>query len=172
MKNDIKIESGSIFCIPLFMDKDDWKLKTKLSENDLENDFVFGRVIEARSSVFVEIFKKRGSAKTSPIEIVNSGIMFSRVKIFWDAIIKKRWRIIGKTENYDKYEDSNYNNLQMAYGMGDDFRLRDLATGEEKPISRNDLEKYEFSVVWSPIRLENRIIEHLKTMHEDDSSNC
>lgn len=97
----MKIEEGSIFCIPLFMDKNDWKLKSKLPEEDLEKDFAFGRVIETSSSVLVEIFKKIGSAHTDINEIVNSGIMFSPVKIFWDAIPKKRWRIIGRTEDYD-----------------------------------------------------------------------
>lgn len=97
---------GEIFCIPLFMPKDDWNLK-KFSDEDLDKEFAFGRVIETSSSVLVEIFKKIGSAKTSINEIVNSGILFSPVKIFWDGVIRKRWRIISKTENYDKYKHSN-----------------------------------------------------------------
>ncbi|WP_333616250.1 Imm26 family immunity protein [Bacteroides pyogenes] len=80
---------GEIFCIPLFMPKDDWKLKMKLSDEDLDKEFAFGRVIETSSSVLVEIFKKRGSAKTSINEIVNSGILFSPLQIFWDGVIKK-----------------------------------------------------------------------------------
>lgn len=60
----IIVNAGEIFCIPLFMPKDDWKLKTKLSDEDLDKDFAFGRVIETSSSVLVEIFKKIGSAKT------------------------------------------------------------------------------------------------------------
>ncbi len=39
--------------------------------------------------VLVEIFKKIGSAKTSIDEIVNSGILFSPLKIFWDGVVKK-----------------------------------------------------------------------------------
>ncbi|SHJ74187.1 Immunity protein 26 [Anaerocolumna jejuensis DSM 15929] len=154
----MKIEEGSIFGIPLFMEKDDWKLKSKLSEKDLDKDFAFGRVIETSSSVLVEIFKKIGSAHTDINEIVNSGIMFSPVQIFWDAISKKRWRIVGRTENYDKFKDSNYNNIEMAFGLDDDFRLRHLSTGKERPISRDELKKYEFSVVWYPIDLEKRIL--------------
>jgi len=143
------------------MERDDWKLKIKLSDDDLDKDFVFGRVIETSSSVLVEIFKKTGSAKTDINEIVNSGIMFSPVQIFWDGIVKKRWRIIGQTENYDKVQDSNYNNLKMVFGMDEDFRLRDLSTEKECNISRDDIEKYEFSTVWFPIDLENRILEKL-----------
>jgi hypothetical protein len=157
----VKINAGILFCIPLFMERDDWKLKIKLSEDDLDKDFAFGRVIETSSSILVEIFKKIGSTKTDINEIVNSGIMFSPVQIFWDGIVKKRWRIIGETENYDKVQDSNYNNLKMVFGMDEDFRLRDLSTEKECNISRDDIEKYEFSTVWFPIDLENRILEKL-----------
>lgn len=157
----MKIEEGTIFCIPLFMSKDDWNLKTKLSKDDLHKDFAFGRVIETSSSVLVEIFNKIGSAKTDLSEIINSGIMFSPVQIFWDAVIKKRWKIICQTENYDKIKCSNYSNLKMVFGMDNDFRLRDLNSGKEINISRNEIENYEFSTVWFPIDLENRILEKL-----------
>jgi len=157
----MKIKTGSLFCIPLFMMKDDWKLKTKLSEEDLNKDFAFGRVIETSSSVLVEIFKKIGPAETGISEIINSGIMFSPVQIFWDGIVKKRWKIIGQTENYDKIKDSNFNNLRMIFGMDNDFRLKDLSTGKEINISRDEIESHEFSTVWFPIDLENRILEKL-----------
>jgi len=45
--NKVIVHAGDIFCIPLFMPKDDWKLKVKLSDKDLDKDFAFGRVIEA-----------------------------------------------------------------------------------------------------------------------------
>lgn len=160
----ILLNSGAIFCIPLFMPKDDWKLKIKLSDKDLDKDFAFGRVIETSSSVLVEIFNKIGSAKTDINEIINSGIMFSPIQLFWDAIVKKRWRIIGKTENYDKSKDLNYNNLKMVFGIGEDFRLREFSTKKETPISREEfnLKGYEFSTVWFPIDLENRILKNIK----------
>ena len=159
----MKVEEGVVFCIPLFMAKDDWKLKTKLSEADLEKDFAFGRVIETSSSVLVEIFKKVGPSMTEIDEIINSGIMFSPVQIFWDAVVKKRWRVIGRTENYDKFKDSNYDKLKMAFPplVGDVFRLMDLAAREEAPISRDELKQYEFSTVWFPIDLENRILSEM-----------
>ena len=52
----IIVNAGDIFCIHLFMPKDDWKLKIKLSDKDLDKKFAFGRVIETSSSVLVEIF--------------------------------------------------------------------------------------------------------------------
>ncbi|SHL26201.1 Imm26 family immunity protein [Flavobacterium chilense] len=160
--NKFKITPGEIFCIPLFMPKDDWKLKIKLSDEDLDKDFAFGRVIETSSSVLVEIFNKISSSKIDINEIVNSGIMFSPVQVFWDGIIKKRWRIIAQTENYDKYKDSNYNNLKLAFGLDGDFRLRDLSTAKEISISREELTQYEYSTVWFPIDLENRIIKNIQ----------
>ena len=46
----IIVNAGEIFCIPLFMPKDDWKLKTKLSDEDLDKDlnefFGFSRDIQ------------------------------------------------------------------------------------------------------------------------------
>lgn len=158
---EIIVTPGEIFCIPLFMPKDDWKLKTKLSDNDLDKNFAFGRVIETNSSVLVEIFNEIGPATKNLNDIINSGILISPIQIFWDGIVKKRWKIIGKTENYNKYENSNYANLKMAFGVEGDFRLRDLNLKKESPISREDLVNYEFSVVWFPIDLENRIIEKL-----------
>lgn len=154
----LNVTSGEVFCIPLFMPKDDWKLKTKLSDNDLDRDFAFGRVIETSSSVLVEVFKRIGPAKTNIDEIVRSGVMFSPLQVFWDGVVKRRWRVIGKTANYEKFKDSNYADLKMAFGVDGDFRLRDLGTGNETPITREQLKHYEFSVVWFPIDLENQIL--------------
>ena len=158
----IIVYPGEIFCIPLFMPKDDWDLKMKLSDEDLDKEFAFGRVIETSSSVLVEIFKKIGSDKTSIDEIVNSGILFSPLLIFWDGVVKKRWRIIGKTENYDKYKHSNYDNLKMIFGVGEDFRLRHFSTKKETPITREEFNGYQFSIVWFPIDLEKRILKAIE----------
>lgn len=161
--NKIIVKPGEVFGIPLFMPKDDWGLKSKLTEEDLNKDFVFGRVIETSSSVLVEIFNKVGSAYTELNEIISSGIMYSPLLIFWDGIIKKRWRKIGRTENYNKYRHSNYANLRMVYGVPGEFRLREFATAKETPITREEMERngYSYSTVWFPIHLENKIIENL-----------
>ena len=107
----------------------------------------------------MEIFKKIGSAQTSISEIENSGVLFSPLQIFWDGIVKKRWRIIGKTDAYDKYKHSNYDSLRMIFGVDGDFRLRNFATQEETPITRKEFKNHEFSMVWFPIDLENRILK-------------
>lgn len=130
--NKIVVHAGEIFCIPLFMPKDDWKLKAKLSDNDLDKDFAFRRVIETSSSGLVEMFKKIGTAQTCISEIENSGVLFAPLQIFWDGIIKKRWRIIGKTDCYDKYKHSNDESLKMIFGIDGDFRLRNFASCQDK----------------------------------------
>lgn len=156
-----KFNIGDIFCIPLFMPKDDWKLSKKLKSEDYDKDFAFGRIIEFSSDITIEIFNKIGPATTSADEIVNSGVLISPIKIFGDGIIKKRWNIIGATQNYDKYRDSNYEQLKMVYGVPGDFRVRKLSTKEEFPISRDEMElhKIPYATVWYPINLENMIIE-------------
>lgn len=167
MAKEVIINAGEIFCIPLFMSKDDWKLKEKLSDKDLDKDFAFGRVIEMKGSVLVEIFNKIAPATTDFKEIEASGVMFSPIQIFWIGVTKKRWRVIGKTDNYDPYEHSNYDNLYMALGFDGDFRLRHFATETETSITRQEIieKNYNFAVVWFPIDLENRILEHLSAQH-------
>lgn len=145
-------------------------LGSEYTEDDLYKDFVFGRVIETNSSVLVEIFNKVGNAYTEINDIIGSGIMFSPLQIFWDGIIKKRWKKIGQTENYNKYKDSNYANLKMVFGVPENFRLREFATAKETPITCEEMERnqYSYSTVWFPIDLENKIIETLaKAKHID-----
>jgi expressed protein len=98
------------------MDRTDWKLKQKLQDADTNKLFAFGRVIETSSSVLIEVFRKMGPADTSLLEIEKSGILFSPVQVFWDAVIKGRWRIIGSTTAYDKNTHSQYQDLKMAFG--------------------------------------------------------
>lgn len=47
----------------------------------------------------------------------------------------------------------------MIFGAEGDFRLRDFCTQKEIPITREEFRQYEFSIVWYPIDLENRILK-------------
>lgn len=158
MKKNKQPIPGQFFCIPLFMDRTDWRLKTKLQDADFDGLFVFGRVIETSSSVLIEVFRKVGPTMTDLVEVEKSGVLFSPVQVFWDAIIKGRWRIVGCTTEYDKNLHSNYQSLKMVFGDASNFRLRDFSSGIEEVISREEIHKYEFSTVWFPIDLENRIV--------------
>lgn len=160
-----KVEEGSIFGIPLFMFKDDWDLKLKLEDKDNDKVFAFGRVIkdEGGSGVLVEIFNKTGSLNTEINEIVNSSLLFKPLYIFWIGVMKKRWKIIGKTENYDKYKDSNFSDINIIFGIDDNVRVFNYGTNEEIKITEEQEESLdcEYAVTWFPIDLENRIIEEI-----------
>ena len=69
---------------------------------------------------------------------------------------------VGKTENYDKYKHSNYDKLKMIFGVGEDFRLRHFSTKKETPITREEFNGYQFSIVWFPIDLEKRILKAIE----------
>ena len=109
----------------------------------------------------VEVFNKIGPATCDLNEIINSGIMLSPVLIFADGIYKKRWKIVSRNPDYDKYRDSNYANLEMVYGIPDEFRLRRLSTKEEIPISREEMlqRNIPYATVWHPIQFERKILE-------------
>lgn len=152
---------GNIFCIPLSLPKDNCELYTKLQKSYSDNFFAFGRIIETTSDVMIEVFNKIGPMSTPIEEIIQSGIMISPVKVFGDGIYKKRWKIISRSPNYDKYRDSDYANLEMVYGIPDEFRLRRLSTKEEIPITREEMlrRKIPYATVWHPIQFEHRILE-------------
>ena len=80
--------------------------------------FAFGRVIETSSSVLIEVFRKIGPANTDLLEVERSGVLFSPVQVFWDAVIKGRWRIIGSTAEYDKNTHSNIKILRWCLETG------------------------------------------------------
>lgn len=152
---------GNIFCIPLSPSKDDCELSVKLPDSSPDNFFAFGRIIETTSDVTIEVFNKIGPISTPIEDIIESGIMISPVKVFGDGIHKKRWRIISRNQKYDKYRDSNYANLEMVYGIPDEFRLRRLSTKEEIPISREEMlrRNIPYATVWHPAQFERKVLE-------------
>lgn len=152
---------GNIFCIPLSIPKDDCEPSAKISVPSSDKIFAFGRIIETTSDITIEVFNKIGPISTPIEEIIQSGIMISPVKAFGDGIQNKRWKIISRNPDYDKYRDSNYANLEMVYGIPDEFRLRRLSTKEEIPISREEMlqRNIPYATVWHPIQFERRILE-------------
>ena len=51
----------------------------------------------------------------------------------------------------------------MVFGIGEEFRVKDFGTQKDSFVQRTEIAKYEFSTVWFPIDLENRIIQKLAT---------
>lgn len=50
----------------------------------------------------------------------------------------------------------------MIFGIDGAFRLKDFGTQKEMPITREEFNGYEFSIVWFPIDLENRILKAIE----------
>jgi len=164
-------EGGEIFCIPLFFDTgEQYNSKQKLRKEDANKNFAFGRVIEQGGSILVEIFKITGTLSLNLEEITSSDLLFAPIQIFLTGVLKKRWKVIGKTENYDKYKDSNYSNINIVLGGYDNLRLYNFESNAERKITKEEARKYEMAIVWHPAQLEPRIIEELngkKYIHLD-----
>lgn len=118
MANYKSVRPGTFFCIPLFLDRTDWKLKQKLEDADMNKLFAFGRVIETSSSVLIEVFRKIGPANTDLLEVERSGVLFSPVQVFWDAVVKGRWRIIGVQLSMTKILIQNIKILRWCLETG------------------------------------------------------
>jgi hypothetical protein len=161
--NSKYIKGGEIFCIPLFWinEKYNPKNKLKLSKDDESKLFAFGRAIsdEKGCGILVEIFNITGKMNLDYENIIHSGRLFKPVLIFWVAVREKRWKVIYQTPNYNKYEDSNYQNIEIVFGPYDNLYLENLYSKTKKRISETEALDYEQSIVWHPIQLERRIAE-------------
>jgi hypothetical protein len=154
-------DGGEIFCIPLFwLDEGyDSVNKLKLKKEDENKLFSFGRVIEDMKGcgILVEIFNATGTMSLDYEKIITSGRLFKPLFIFWLPIKKKRWKIIYKTPNYNKFNDSNFNDISVVFGSYDELYLETLSSGKKVFITEEDAKKYEQSIIWHPIDLERRI---------------
>ena len=83
------------------------------------------------------------------------------------GIYKKRWKLLGKQENYDKEVDSGFSNIQFVYLPLPEGTPRLWENGQEMEISFEESEQYESSRSWSAQHLEMRIIGSL--IEKDDS---
>lgn len=154
-------DGGEIFCIPLFwLDAGyDSINKLKLKKEDENKLFSFGRVIEDMkgSGILVEIFNVTGRMYLDYEKIISSDRLFEPIFMFWLPIKKKRWKIIGKTPNYNKFKDSNFNDISIVFGSYDELYLENLSSGKKRRVREEEAKQYEHSLIWYPIDLERRI---------------
>ncbi|RLJ69178.1 Imm26 family immunity protein [Pedobacter alluvionis] len=159
------VEGGEVFCIPLFWIGENYDPTNPLilSKQDDNKAFAFGRAIEDRggAGILVEIFDLLGPIKTKCDEIVNSNRLFDPILMFWQGVRKKRWKVVCKTANYNKYVDSGYSDIKMVMEEGDGFYLKTFDTGEKSILSASDASSYESAKIWHPIHLEKRIAERI-----------
>ena len=63
-------------------------------------------------------------------KIINSGRLFEPIFMFWLPIRKKRWKVVYQTPNYDEFNDSNFNDINMVFGAYDDLHLKKFGSGK------------------------------------------
>ena len=159
--NNVNINGGEIVAIPLFMNNEP---KRRLKEEDYNKTFAFARAIEEEAGkILIEVFKKTGVATTNINEIINSGLLMKPLYTIWSGVRKKRWKVIGNTSHYDKFEHSKYNEIQMVLGAIDDLRVWSAKDNSEFPISREELINgdYQLMGIYDYTQIERRIIEKI-----------
>ena len=153
------IEGGEIVAIPLFMAHDG---NLKLKKEDHNQQFAFARVIEeSAGKVLIEIFQKTGVLEANVDDIVNSGLLMKPLYTIWSGVRKRRWKVVSKTINYNKIEDSSYNSIQLVLGGINDLRVWSAKDNSEKPITRSELHNYQLMGIYTPLQIEKKIIEKL-----------
>lgn len=116
---------GDIFAIPLYLPSyHKWRetydefidyKKYKFNNDDV---YAFGRIIESydnKNAYIMEIFRYAGKIPDCPELIKKSGRMFKPV-IAGGMFYRGRWRILFEDSDYDKWQDSDYENISFLYG--------------------------------------------------------
>lgn len=114
---------GDIFAIPLFLPSyQKWResfdefidyKKYKFHEEDM---YAFGRIIElyCKNVYLMEIFRYVGKIPDSPENIPKSERMFKPL-IACGMFARGRWRVLFENPGYDKWRDSDYENISFLY---------------------------------------------------------
>ena len=169
VKRLAKVESGEFYAIPLFLSE--YTETQRFKKADLEGDdklFAFCRIIDDSGvSIIIEVFKLVSKLPVTFENILNSGRLYDPIMINGLGIYKKRWKLLGKQENYDKEVDSGFSNIQFVYPPLPEGTPRLWENGQEREISFEESEQYESSRSWSAQHLEMRIIGSL--IEKDDS---
>lgn len=125
MKAKKDMASGDIFTIPLFLPSyQEWTKMEQLidykryqfREDDI---YAFGRLIELQTGNMnlIEIFSYVGKIPETPEAIIYSGRFFEPVMMA-GAFSKGRWRFLFENPHYDKWADSDYENISFFLSMG------------------------------------------------------
>ena len=160
---------GNIFLIPLYLPAyQSWRNnedlinygKYKFHEED---NYAFGRIIDKYDGGgdLVEIFSYVGKIPENPTAITASGRLFEPVHISL-AFSKKRYPFIFSYEQYDKYKDSDYQNI--AFLLVDKL----WKGGEKIEISEAEKVKLQQSgIPWWIIYTSTQIEERIRTVMEN-----
>ena len=164
----LEVQPGDIYFIPLFLG-DDYSLKSysryKFGQN--EHNFCFCRIIkdEAGSGVLIEIYDYIGDLNSSVDIITSKPRLIEPVRVAGEGIVKKRWRKVGESINYDMELDSSYSQIRFVFGRGDDARC--MCNGHEFSLEGLvNIETIESAKIWTAAQLENRIIKLVVDCHK------
>lgn len=160
---------GNIFLIPLYLPAyQSWRNNEDLINYGKyrfyeEDGYAFGRIIEQYDGGgdLVELFSYVGKIPESPAAITDSGRLFEPVHICM-AFSKKRYPFIFSDEQYDKYKDSDYQNIS--------FLLMDKLWkgGEQIEISKAEKVKLQQSgIPWWIVYTSTQIEERIRTVLEN-----
>jgi hypothetical protein len=153
-------KTGNIFFIPLFLSsdfKENMKSYARYKFSKSET-YAFGRLIEIDQSGgdLIEIFKYVGNIPDSKEIIIKSGRLIAPIHVSL-GFSKKRWQFIFEDENYDKYIDSDYQNIAFLLGISEVPKL--WKGGVISQISDYDTNKLNEWIVFPPTKVENLIRE-------------
>lgn len=162
MKSLEKLKGGEIFAIPLFVS--DIMDNISFSRNKFEDkgkEFAFCRIIYNKkgSGLIIEVFDLIGTLNQDLESIISSKRLFRPIAVTGLGIYKKRWKKLYEQKDYDKETHSNYSEIQLVLGAGDDLRL--WQNGQEKSINQTEAKKYELWTMWRASHLEKRINSEL-----------
>jgi len=165
MINYVEQKEGNIFFIPLFL-PDDIKTTFKSFSRkkfDPNEKYAFGRLIDDvghGGDHLIEIFKYTGPIPDNKEVIVNSGSLFDPIHVV-GPFEKKRWRFIFEDPNYDKYKDSDYENIAFLLGGYDS---PELWKGGEKigKISIEESKRYNSWIDFPSTQAETMIRDALE----------
>ena len=153
-------KEGNIFLIPLFLPNDFKTALKNYSRNkfDPKENYAFGRLIDDTGiggDCLVEIFKYVGEIPDNKEIIIKSGRLFNPIHAV-GGFEKKRWRFIFEDFNYDKYKNSDYDNITFLLG---DYQSPELWKGGKNlgSITVEESKKYYSWIVYMPTDVQTKI---------------
>ena len=155
---------GEVVAIPLFLTENP---KAKLKKEDYSKQFAFARAIrEVAGRTLIEVFKKTGDLNTPIDSIISSGLLMKPFYTVWTPVLRKRWKSIYITPNYDRATCSNYDNIELVLGAIDNLRVWKAKDNTETPITKEELFNgdYQLMGIYTETQVETRIVKKLSDM--------
>lgn len=162
--------AGNIFLIPLYLPAyQPWRENEDLINYGkykfrIDDNYAFGRVIDdyRGGGDLIEIFRYVGKIPSTPTIIISSGRLFKPVHIMM-AFSKKRYPFIFSDDKYDKYQESDYQNISflLMTEMWKGGETTEMTQDEKKKL---ELDGISWWIVYTGTQLEERVCIALKNI--------